>query len=113
MVHGVCDAAAVFAELLIGLNAGAGRNFALQPFGEGGLLGNFAGSLEAGHDGGGVVAFGVGEVAEIEGGLDGRVGRGEVDTAAGAGTGDVGGHAEGVDGRVVAKTKSFVRNLWS
>lgn len=98
------NATTVLGELLVGLDLGAGRNFALEPVLEGSLLCDFARGLEACDDGRGVVAFGVGEVAEVEGGLDGGVGGGEVDAATGAGAGDVGGHAEGVDGGVVAES---------
>ena len=96
------DAAAVLGELLVGLHGGAGGDFAFQPGGEGGLLCDFAGGFEAGDDGGRVVAFGVGEVLEVERGFDGRVRGGQVDAAAGAGARNVGRHAEGVDGGVIA-----------
>jgi hypothetical protein len=104
MVHGMCDTSAVLAQLLISLDLGAGCDFTLDPILEGSLLGDFARSFQAGDDGGGVVTLGVGEVAEVERGLDGGVRGGEVDAAAGAGAGDVGCHAEGVDGGFVAKT---------
>ncbi len=103
MVDGVGDLAAVLAELGVGGDVGARGDLAFEPGGEGGLLGDFAGGAEAGDDGGGVVAGGVGEVAEVEGGFDGGVGGGEVEVAFGAGAGDVGRHAEGVDGGVVAE----------
>lgn len=87
--------ASIVAQLLVGLDLGAGGDFTLDPVLEGGGLGDFAGGFHAVHEGGGVVAFGVGEVAEVEGGFDGGVGGGEVEAAAGTGAGDVGGHAEG------------------
>lgn len=88
------DAASVFADLLVRLHLGAGSNLFLQPFFEGALLSDFPGSLDAGNKGGGVVALGVGEVAEIQGGLDGGVCRRQVDAAARSRAGDVGSHAE-------------------
>lgn len=96
MVDGVGGAAGVLADGLVRLDLGAGGDLLLEPVLEGGLVGNLAGGLDAGDEGGGVVALGVGEVAEVEGGLDAGVGRGQVDAAARAGTGNVGGHAEGV-----------------
>lgn len=104
VVDGVGDAAAVLGQLLVALALGAGGDFTLDPVFEGGLLGDLAGGLEAGDDGGGVVAFWVGEVLEVEGGLDGGIGGGQEEAAAGARAGNVGGHAEGVDGAVVAET---------
>jgi hypothetical protein len=103
VVNSVSSSATVLRQLLVGGDFRARRNFALDPVAEGGLCGDLSGGFEAGDDGGGVVAFRVGEVAEVEGGLDGGVGGGE-EEAAGAGAGDVGGHAEGVDGGVVAET---------
>lgn len=97
------DAAAILAEFVVGLDFGAGGDFALDPVLEGRLLGDFARGFEARDDGGCVIAFGVGEVAEVQRGLDGRVGRRQVDAAAGAGARDVGRHAEGVDGGVVTE----------
>jgi len=108
VVYGVCDAATVLGELFVGDDLRARRDFALDPVREGGLLGDLAGSLETGDNGGCVVALGVGEVAEVERGLDGGVGGGEVDAAAGAGTGDVGRHAECVDGGVVTHAGDHV-----
>lgn len=102
VVDGVGDAPSVGGQLLVGLALGARGDLALEPVLEGSLLGDLSRGLEAGDDGGGVVALRVGEVAEVEGGLDVGVGRGEVELAAGAGAGDVGGHAEGVDGGVEA-----------
>ena len=61
----------------------------------------FTGGFEAGDDGGGVVAFWVGEVFEVEGGFDGWVFGSEVQLPFGSWTGDVGRHAEGIDGSVV------------
>lgn len=108
VVDSVCGSSAVFGQLFIGGALGAGGDFALDPVFEGGLLGDLAGGLEAGDDGVGVVAFGVGEVAEVEGGLDSGVGRGEEKAAAGAWAGDVGGHAECIDGGVVAETRKLL-----
>lgn len=104
MVHRVCDPAAVVAQLFVGGYGGAGGDFAFQPGGEGGLGGDFAGEAEAGDDGGGVVAGGVGEVLEVEGGLYGGVGGRQVEAALALGPRDVGRHAEGVDGGVVAES---------
>lgn len=87
-------AASVFADLLIRLHLGAGSNLFLQPLLERALLSDFTGSLDAGNEGGSVVAFGVGEIAEIQGRLDGGVCRGQVDAAARSRSGNVGGHAE-------------------
>ena len=103
MVDGVGDLAAVGAEFGVCLEGGAGRHFALEPGGEGGLFGDVAGEAEAGDDGGSVVAGGVGEVLEVEGWFDGWVGRGEVEASFAFGARDVGRHAEGVDGSVVAQ----------
>ena len=75
------DLAAVLAELGVRLDGGARGDFAGEPGGEGGLEGDFAGGAEARDDGGGVVAGWVGEVFEVEGGFDARVGRGEVEVA--------------------------------
>ncbi|GJC98195.1 hypothetical protein ColKHC_07021 [Colletotrichum higginsianum] len=105
VVDGVGGAAGVEAELLVGLDLGAGGDLAGDPVLEGGLLGDLAGGAHAVDEGGGVVALLVGEVAEVERRLDRGVGRGQVQAAAGAGAGDVGGHAEGVAllGLVVAE----------
>lgn len=90
------------------MQGGAGGYFALQPGGEGGLGGDLAGVAEAGDDGGGVVAGWVGEVLEVEGGFYAGVGGGEVQAAFAFGARDVGRHAEGVDGRVVAEAGRVV-----
>ena len=97
------DAAGVLAQGGAGGDGGAGRDFAFDPGAEGFLGRDAAGGFEAGDEGGGVVAGGVGEVFEVEGGFDGRVVAGEVELPGGAGARDVGGHAEGVDGGVVAE----------
>lgn len=94
MVDGVGDLSTILGELLIRLDGGAGGDFSEEPVGEWGLLCDFSGGFETRDDGRGVVAFGVGKVAEVEGGLDRGIRRGEVDTTAGSGTGDVGRHAE-------------------
>ncbi len=86
----------VLGELFVCLHGWAGRDFALQPFGEGRLLCYLPCGFEAGDEGLGIVVLGVGEVAEIEGGLDGGVRGGEEDSSSGAGTRDVGRHAESV-----------------
>jgi hypothetical protein len=104
MVNRMCCPTSIFRQLLVCSDGRAGGNFALDPVAEGGLCGDLSGGFEAGDDGGGVVAFRVGEVAEVEGGFYCGVGGGEEEAAAGAGAGDVGGHAEGVDGGVVAET---------
>lgn len=103
MVDRVCDLAAVVAEFLVGGYGGARRDFAFEPGGEGGLGRDVAGEAKARDNGFGVVAGRVSEVAEVEGGFDGRVGGGEVEAAFGFRAGDVGRHAEGVDGGGVAK----------
>lgn len=95
--------AAVGAEGGVALDGGARGHLARQPGGEGGLGGDAAGGAEAGDQGGGVVAGRVAEVAEVQGGLDARVGGGQVELAFGFGAGDVGRHAEGVGGGVVAE----------
>lgn len=96
-------AAAVRAQLGVGLQGGPRRDFAFEPGGEGRLLCDFAGGAQAGDEGGGVVAFGVGKVLEVQSGLDGWVAAREVEAPLGAGARDVGRHAEGVDGLVVAQ----------
>ena len=103
MVDCVRDIAGVGADVGVGLDVRAGGDFAFEPGGEGGLLGHGAGGADAGDQGGGVIAGGVGEVLEVEGWFDGRVGGGEVEAAFAFGPGDVGRHAEGVDGGVVAE----------
>lgn len=97
------DAAAVRTQLGVRLQGRARGDLALEPGREGGLLRDFAGGAQAGDEGRGVVAGGVGKVLEVEGGFDGWVGAGEVQAAAGAGARDVGRHAEGVEGLVVAE----------
>lgn len=87
-------AASVFADLLIRLHLGAGSNLFLQPLFKGALLSDFTGSLDASNESGCVVAFGVSEVAEIQGRLDSGVCRSQVDAAARSRSGDVGSHAE-------------------
>lgn len=89
------DLARVVAQLLVGLDLGAGGDLALDPVLEGCGLGNLARGLHAVDECGGVVAFGVRKVAEVECGLDGGVGGCQVEAAAGPGPGDVGRHAEG------------------
>lgn len=96
-------AAAVRAQLGVGLQGWARGDFAFEPGGEGRLLCDFAGGAQAGDEGGGVVAFGVGKVLKVESGLDGWVAAREVEAPLGAGARDVGRHAEGVDGLVVAE----------
>ena len=61
----------------------------------------FAGGSEAGNDGGGIVTFWIGEVFEIERGLDGGVFGSEVKLPFGSWTRDVGRHTEGIDWRVI------------
>lgn len=68
--------AAVFAQFGVGLDGGSGGYFFSEPVGEGGLLGYFASGAETGNDGRGVVAFWIGEVAEVKGGFDGGIGGG-------------------------------------
>lgn len=96
------DPAPVLGELLVGLDLWSRSDFLGEPLGEGLLLGDFAGGFETGDDGGCVVAFGIREVLEVEGGLDGWVRGGQVDASSGTGTRDVGCHAEGVEGGFVA-----------
>ena len=60
------------------------------------MFGDFSCGFEAGYDGRVVVAFGVGEISEVERGLDAGIGAGEVDTTARAGTWDIGRHAKGI-----------------
>ncbi|KAL5874482.1 hypothetical protein ACKVWC_011604 [Pyricularia oryzae] len=96
VVHGVRDAARVLADLLVGLDLGAGCDLALDPVLEGSLLGDLARHLDAVHERRGVVALRVREVAEVERGLDLGVRRGQVQAAARPRAGDVGRHAEGV-----------------
>ena len=102
MVHGMRDAARVLGELLVRLQLIARRDLALDPVLERRLLRDLAGCAQSEHEGRGVVAFGVGEVAEVEGGLHAWVGGGQVYAAARAWAWDVGRHAECVDGLVVA-----------
>lgn len=87
-------AASVFADLLIRLHLGAGSNLLLEPLLEGAFLSDFTSSLDASNEGGSVVAFGVSEVAEIQGRLDSGVCRGQVDAATRSRSRDVGSHAE-------------------
>lgn len=93
----------ILAQVLIGLDIRTGRDLALDPILKGGLLGDPAGGAQAKHKRGGIIAFGVGEVAEIQGGFDGRVVGGQVKPAARPRARDVGRHAKGVDGCVVAQ----------
>lgn len=102
VVHGVSDAATVLGELLVGLQLRARSDLALDPVLEGCLLSDLAGGLETSDDSRSIVSFRIGEVAEVQRRLDVGVGRGKVDAAARARTRDVGCHAEGIDGRVVA-----------
>ena len=104
VVDGVSDATAVLGKILIGSDVGARCDFALNPVGEWGLLGDFSRGLETSDDGSGIVTLGISEIAEVESRLDVGVGRSKVEAAARAGTGNVGGHAEGVDRRVVTQT---------
>ncbi|KFL61125.1 uncharacterized protein TERG_11965 [Trichophyton rubrum CBS 118892] len=104
MVDGVMDGSAVGAQFLVCGGGWARGDFTLDPLLEWLFLGDLTGCLETCYDGSGVVALWVGEVAEVKGWLDGWVGGGEVEPAPGAGTGDVGGDAEGVGGDVVAET---------
>ena len=97
-------AATILGQLLVGLDLGARGNLPLDPVLEWRLLGDLPGGLEAGDDGGGIVAFGVGEVAEVQRGLYRGIRGGQVDATTRAGAGDVGGHAEGVHGSVVPQT---------
>lgn len=99
----MCCLAGVEAEIGVRLDVWAGGDFAFQPGGKGGLGCDLAGVAEARDEGGGVVAGWVGEVFEVEGGFDGGVGRGEVEAAFAFRAGDVGGHAECVEGGVVAE----------
>lgn len=75
----MCGFAAVFTELFVRGDGGAGGDFAFEPGGEGGLGCDLAGGAQAGDDGGGIVSRGVGEVFEIQGWFDGWVGAGEVE----------------------------------
>lgn len=86
----------VSGEFLVCLDFWTRCYFAEEPVGEGGFLGDLARGFHSCYERGGIVALWVGEVAEIEGGLDGGIGGGEVDSSSASGTGDVGGHAEGV-----------------
>lgn len=92
----------IFGKLLVGLYIWAWSHFTEEPVRKWSFLCDFACSFESRDDGRCVVAFGVSEVAEIERGLDARIGGGEVDAAAGAGTGNIGGHAEGIQRGIVA-----------
>ena len=97
------DTAGVLAQRLISRDGWPRGDLAREPGLERLLRGDLAGSFEASDQCCGVVAGGVGEVLEVEGRLDGWVGAGEVEAAARTWTGDVGCHAEGVDGGVVAE----------
>lgn len=70
MIDGVRNAAAVFTEVLIALNLWSRGYFFLDPVAKWCLLGDFPCSLETCHYGGCVITFWVGEVAEVEGGLN-------------------------------------------
>lgn len=63
--------ACVEAEVGVRRDVRAGRDFAFEPGGKGGLGGDLAGEAEAGDEGSGVVTGWVGEVLEVEGGFDG------------------------------------------
>lgn len=104
MVHGMCDASTILGEFFVRLDLGSGSDLTLEPGLERLLLSDLASGLETGNNCGGVVAFGVGKVAEVERGLDRRVGGGEVDTSLGAGAGNVWSHAKGIDRSIVAKS---------
>jgi hypothetical protein len=106
VVHSVSNAAAVFGKVLVALDLEARGNFALDPVLEWCLLSNLTSSLKTSDDSSSIVALRIGEIAEVQSGLDVGVRRSEVDAATGAGAGNVGCHAEGVDGRVVAKSVS-------
>lgn len=102
VVDSVGGTASVFANLFVGLHLGAGGHFFLQPLLERALLGNFTGSLDSSDKGGGVVAFGVGKVPEIQSRLHCRIGGSQIDAAARSRPGNVGGHAECI----------AIANLW-
>ena len=99
------DAPAVLAQLFVRRQRRARGDFALEPRAEGFRGGDLARGAQARDDGACVVALRVGEVFEVQGGLDGWVGAGEVELALGARAWDVGRHAEGVDGLVVAEAR--------
>lgn len=106
VVDGVGNATTVFGELLVGLDLRSRRDFALDPVLERSLLGDFTSRLETGYDSGGIVALGIGEVAEVQSRLHAGILRGQVEAAAGASTGDVRGHAESIDRGVVSQAGS-------
>ena len=103
MIDRVRDLARIGANIGVRLDVGAGCDFAFEPGGKGRLFSDVAGGADTRDESGGVVAFGIGEVIEVEGGFDSGVGRGEVELAFALGAGDVGRHAEGVDRGVVAE----------
>ena len=105
MIHRVRDLSPVLAQLLIRRQRRARGDFALEPRAEGLCGGDLTRGAQARHDGACVVAVRVGEVLEVQGGLDGWVGAGEVELALGARARDVGCHAEGVNGLVVAEAR--------
>ena len=98
------DPPSVLAQFFIRRQGWAGGDFALEPGAEGFCGGDFACGAQARDDGACVVAVRVGEVSEVQGWFDARVGAGEVELALGARARDVGRHAEGVDGFVVSET---------
>lgn len=89
------DLARIVANVLVALHLRAGRHLALDPLLEGARFGDLARRLDAVHERRGVVALGVGEVAEVERGLDGRVRARQVQAAPGPRARDVGRHAKG------------------
>ena len=66
----------ILAKSFVGLDVRTRSDLALQPGGEGGLGCDFAGGAKTGDYGCRVVAFGIGEVAEVEGGFYGWGGGG-------------------------------------
>ena len=81
VVHRMRDPPPVLAQLFIRREGRARGDFALEPRAEGLCGGDLARGAQARDDGAGVVAVRVGEVFEVQGGLDGWVGAGEVELA--------------------------------
>ena len=81
VVHRVCDFSPVLAERGVAGDGRTGGHFSLDPGLEGFLFRDAACGFQPGDNGCGVVAFGIGEVFEIQGGFHGWIGAGQVQLA--------------------------------
>ena len=78
VIHRMRRPAPVLAQLFIRIQTGPGRNLALEPRLERLLLRDLARGAQARYYRPGIVALGVGEVLEVQRGLDGRVCAGQI-----------------------------------